>query len=175
MSEWKHRLEITQGDITEEDCDIIVNAANEDLQRGGGVCGAIHRAAGPGLENECLAIGGCPTGEVVMTDAHELHCRKVIHAVGPIYGGGAGQEEADLLASCYLNSLDLCAAEGWRSIAFPSISTGTYGYPVAEASRIAVEAIREGLLENPGIELVRMVCFSAADLEIYEEALRETE
>ncbi len=173
MSDWKSRITLCQGDITDEDCDIIVNAANEDLSRGGGVCGAIHMVAGPGLERACNDIGGCPPGEAVITDAFDLPCKKIIHTVGPIYGGGAGTEEADLLESCYVESLNLCAAEGYTSIAFPSISTGTYGYPLEEACRIALQAVKIALEDLPEITDVRLVCYSYADLEEYEQALVE--
>ena len=173
MAGWKDRLLVLQGDITEEVCDVIVNAANEDLEAGGGVCGAIHLAAGPGLARECRLIGGCPTGEAVMTRAYDLPCRRVIHTPGPIYGGGAGDLEADLLASCYRESLRLAVEEGFTSIAFPSISTGTYGYPIAEACRVALATVREGLLEYPELAEVRLVCYSAGDLAEYERALDE--
>lgn len=170
---WKGLVNIYQGDITDESTDAIVNAANEDLARGGGVCGAIHAAAGPGLEQECLDLGGCATGDAIMTDAYDLPCRKVIHAVGPIYGGGAGSEEADLLASCYLESIRLAAQCGLESISFPNISTGTYGYPVDQACRVALAAVKEGLQENPEITQVSLVCFSAGDFEEYERAMAE--
>ncbi|MCP4291158.1 MAG: macro domain-containing protein [bacterium] len=175
MPNWKAKVTICQGDITDEDCHVIVNAANEDLRRGGGVCGAIHMVAGPELEEACDDIGGCPTGEAVMTDAFDLPCKKVIHAVGPIYGGGAGQEEASLLESCYLESMNLCAAEGFSSIAFPGISTGTYGYPLEEACQIALESVKLGLEENPEITDVRMVCFTLGDLDQYERIFGEME
>lgn len=175
MKNWKEKIYICQGDITDEDTDVIVNAANEDLAHGGGVCGAIHRVAGPGMDRECSDIGGCPPGEVTMTDAYDLPCKKVIHAVGPIYGGGAGDEEADLLASCYYESLNLAAGNGYTSISFPSISTGTYGYPIELACRVALAAVKEGLEENPEILEVKMVCYSGADFEEYEQALEEME
>jgi len=173
MDHWKTKVTICHGDITDEDCQVIVNAANEDLRRGGGVCGAIHMVAGPELEDACNDIGGCPPGEVVMTDAFDLPCEKVIHAVGPIYGGGAGQEEADLLESCYLESMNLCGAEGYSSIVFPCISTGTYGYPLEEACRIALESVKTGLEENPEITDVRMVCYTLGDLDQYERTFQE--
>ena len=174
MSDWKDKIVLMQGDITEQDCDVIVNAANEQLSRGGGVCGAIHDAAGPGLERECMLYGGCSTGEAVMTRAYDLPCRKVIHTVGPIYGGGAGDEEADLLTSCYQESLRLAAEHDMTSIAFPSISTGIYGYPFDEACRVALAALKEGLEENPEIKEVRLVCYSVGDLEDYERIFAET-
>jgi len=170
MSDWKSRFTITRGDITDEDVDVIVNAANEELRRGGGVCGAIHAAAGPGLERECREIGHCPTGEAVVTGAYDLPVRAVIHTVGPVWGGGGGEDEDELLASCYRESIALAATEGHRTIAFPSISTGTYGYPLDRASQVAVRAIKEALEDNPEIAEVRLVCFSAGDLEAYEAA-----
>ncbi|MBD3335017.1 MAG: O-acetyl-ADP-ribose deacetylase [Candidatus Eisenbacteria bacterium] len=173
MNDWKHKLEILEGDITEQECDAIVNAANEQLSPGGGVSGAIHSAAGPELARECAQIGHCATGDAVVTEACDLPCRRVIHTVGPVYGSGAGGEEADLLASCYQTSLDLAASEGLRSIAFPSISTGIYGYPIEEASRIALAAIRDGLDANPEIERVLMVCFSDDDRREYEKTLSD--
>ncbi|MGD9546646.1 MAG: macro domain-containing protein [Candidatus Krumholzibacteriia bacterium] len=173
MGDWKQKVLILEGDITEEACDVIVNAANEDLEPGGGVCGAIHRAAGPALARECRLIGGCPTGEAVMTRAYDLPCRRVIHTPGPIFGGGSGDLEADLLASCYRESLQLAVEEGFTTIAFPSISTGVYGYPIAEACRIALATVREGLQDFPELLEVRLVCYSAGDLEEYERALDE--
>ena len=173
MSAWQDRVTILQDDITCQDTDAIVNAANEQLARGSGVCGAIHAAAGPDLAAACDKIGGCPTGQAVITEAYDLRCRKVIHAVGPVWSGGAGDTEAELLASCYRESLHLAAREGLTSIAFPSISTGIYGYPVDLASRVALRTIAATLAELPAIEEVRLVCFSAGDLSTYEEAWRE--
>jgi O-acetyl-ADP-ribose deacetylase (regulator of RNase III) len=171
MAEWQRKVAVVQGDITDEDCDVIVNAANEELAPGGGVCGAIHRAAGPGLAHECGEIGFCPPGEAVMTGAYDLSCRRVVHAVGPIWGAGAGDEEDDLLASCYTASLRLAADAGFRSIAFPCISTGTYGFPADRACRVALAAVRAGLEEYPGIAEVRLVCWLPTDVELYERAL----
>ncbi len=171
MTSWRTRLSVIQGDITEQAVDVIVNAANERLARGGGVCGAIHAAAGPGLERECRRIGHCPTGEAVATGAYDLPARAVIHTVGPIWGAGGGDEEDELLSSCYRQSIALAAELGHATIAFPSISTGTYGFPVDRASRVAVAAIREALDEHEEIAEVRIVCFSAGDLEAYESAL----
>lgn len=172
MNGWRNRVSIRLGDIVDEDCDIIVNAANEDLTPGGGVCGAIHAAAGPHLASACREIGGCDTGQAVLTDAFDLGCRHVIHAVGPIHGA-CGGAEAELLASCYRESLRLCAAAGCRTIAFPSISTGIYGYPLDEACRIALAAVREGLAAHPVLNEVRLVCFAVGDQEQYETALAE--
>lgn len=171
MTDWKDRVTVIHDDITAQDVDVIVNAANENLARGGGVCGAIFAAAGPGLARECDDIGFCATGEAVATGGHGLSARWIIHTVGPVWGGGGGQEEDELLASCYRESLDLCADLGAASIAFPSIATGTYGFPVERAAPIALAAIRDGLLEHEEIDEVLMVCFSAGDLSAYEEAL----
>jgi O-acetyl-ADP-ribose deacetylase (regulator of RNase III) len=171
MSDWKDRVILTQDDITVQEVDVIVNAANEGLAPGGGVCGAIHAAAGPALAEECAEIGHCGTGEAVATGAHDLPAEHVIHTVGPVWGGGAGLQEEELLASCYRESLDLCAELGGESIAFPSISTGTYAFPVDRAAPIAMAAIRDGLNDHGEIREVRMVCFSAVDLEAYEAAL----
>jgi O-acetyl-ADP-ribose deacetylase (regulator of RNase III) len=173
MSTWRDRLTLIQDDITAQDTDCIVNAANEELRRGGGVCGAIHAAAGPELERACLAIGHCPTGGAVLTGAFALPCRAVIHTVGPVWGGGAGDLEDELLASCYQESLELAASHGHRSIAFPCISTGIYGFPIARASRVALSAIAEALDALPEILEVRVVCYSAEDLAVYEATLDE--
>ncbi len=135
-------IEITRGDITKLDVDAIVNAANERLAFGGGVCGAIFRAAGGDLESECRAIGHCPTGRAVATRGHWLLARHIIHAVGPVWRGG-GHGEPALLASCYRSALGIAADLGLRSIAFPAISTGIYGYPPREAARVAVSVLRE--------------------------------
>ena len=163
-------LEAVQGDITKLAVDAIVNAANSTLLGGGGVDGAIHRAAGPRLLQECRGLGGCPTGEAHITSGYNLPVRFVIHTVGPVWEGGE-RGEAALLRNCYVNSLAIAAREGLRSIAFPSISTGAYGYPIADASRIAVDVTREALESPTTIERVLFVCFSARDLEWYEKAL----
>ncbi|HEY2924822.1 MAG TPA: O-acetyl-ADP-ribose deacetylase [Candidatus Eisenbacteria bacterium] len=164
-------LEAVQGDITTMRVDAIVNAANSTLLGGGGVDGAIHRAAGPELLEECRTLGGCPTGEARITKGYRLPARHVIHTVGPVWHGGkAGEPE--LLRRCYESCLTLARGRDIRSIAFPSISTGAYGYPIDEASRTAVRAVRESLREPSPIELVRFVCFSPRDLSIYQEALR---
>lgn len=163
------RLRALVADITTLDVDAIVNAANDALAPGGGVCGAIHRAAGPELAAACATIGGCPTGEARVTPGFRLPARWVIHAVGPVWhGGGAG--EADLLASAYRSSLRLAGAQGLRSIALPAISTGVYGYPLREAAGVAVRAVRSALEECPGVAEVTFACFSPEALAAYRTA-----
>jgi len=171
VSDWRDRIVVVEGDITVEDCDVIVNAANEALAPGGGVCGAIHRAAGPGLARECAGLGPCPTGEAVMTRAYDLPCRRVVHAVGPVWRAGSGDLEDELLASCYRVSLRLAAGAGFASIAFPCISTGIYGFPPDRACGVALAALREGLAEHREITEVRLVCWLPADAARYEQAL----
>ena len=166
------RLEALQGDITKQAVDAIVNAANTTLLGGGGVDGAVHRAAGPELLKECRRIGGCPTGEARITQGHRLPAKYVIHTVGPVWGGGQRGEPA-LLRSCYVNALRLAAERGLRSIAFPSISMGAYRYPVERAAEIAVTTVRAALGTATSIALVRFVCFSEADLEVYRRLLGE--
>jgi len=167
-------IRIVRGDITQREVDAIVNAANSTLLGGGGVDGAIHRAAGPGLLEECRKLGGCRTGEAKATGAHNIRQSKhIIHTVGPIYGREPGRE-AELLASCYRESLRLATELACRSIAFPSISTGAYGYPIEDASRIALRAIREFLKSNQHpLELVEMTTFSVPDQRMYERAFAE--
>ena len=155
-------IKIIVGDITRFDGDAIVNAANNSLLGGGGVDGAIHRAAGPGLVRECAKLNGCPKGRSKLTDASLLPCRKVIHTVGPVWHGGS-QGEADLLASCYRTALDLAQAHGMQRVAFPCISTGVYGYPKAEAARIALDTIRQHPFEGE----VTICCFSERDSTFY--------
>ena len=166
------RLKVIRGDITRLDVDAIVNAANSKLEGGGGVDGAIHRAAGPELLDECRQLGGCPTGDARITRGYRLPARWVIHAVGPFWSGG-GRREDDLLASCYRRALELAAEHKLRSIAFPSISTGAYRFPVQRAARIAVQTIRAFLAEHPSPEQVTLVTFSQADEEAYRQALAD--
>ncbi|PYP59865.1 MAG: O-acetyl-ADP-ribose deacetylase [Gemmatimonadetes bacterium] len=164
------RLEAFQGDITQQAVDAIVNAANTTLLGGGGVDGAIHRAAGPELLEECRQIGGCPTGEARITRGYRLPARYVIHTVGPVWSGG-GRGEPELLRGCYENALRLARGHGVASVAFPSISTGAYRYPIEQAASVAVEAVRRELREPGPVELVRFVCFSAGDLQVYRRLL----
>jgi len=155
---------LKRGDITQEDVDVIVNAANTGLRGGGGVDGAIHRAAGPGVMAECRKIGGCPTGRAVMTGAGDLKAKKIIHTAGPVWGGGE-RGEAGSLKDCYENSFRLAREAGLKSIAFPAISTGVYGYPIEEAARIALAA---GRAFEKDFDEVRFICFSDRDLEVYQ-------
>lgn len=165
-------VSLVKGDITLEETDAIVNAANSQLAGGGGVDGAIHRAGGPLIMEECRKIGGCPTGSAVMTTGGSLKARYVIHTVGPIYRDGS-HGEPDLLRSAYRSSLDLALKKGLKSISFPSISTGAYGYPVEEASKIAISATIEFIRQNKGLDLVRFVLFSENDLTTYSHALEK--
>ncbi|MEM3004276.1 MAG: O-acetyl-ADP-ribose deacetylase [Candidatus Bathyarchaeia archaeon] len=170
------KLRLIQGDITDQDVDAIVNAANPSLLGGGGVDGAIHRKAGPKILEECRRIRseqwpeGLPTGKAVMTSGGNLKARYVIHTVGPIWrGGGAG--ERDLLADAYRNSLELAVLKGLRTVSFPSISTGAYGYPIEEAAKIAVKTVKDFLEQKADtLREVNFVLFTASDLKIYEEA-----
>src|SRR5881296_457281 len=162
------RIEAVQGDITAQAVDAIVNAANTTLLGGGGVDGAIHRAAGPELLEECRALGCCPTGEARITKGYRLPANYVIHTVGPVWSGGR-RGEPELLRNCYVKSLRLANEHGITSVAFPSISTGAYRYPIGQAARIALETVREALSKPTSVELVRFVCFSAGDLEVYRQ------
>ena len=163
-------IEAIKGDITQQRLDAIVNAANTTLLGGGGVDGAIHRTAGPELLEECRTIGGCPTGEARITRGYRLPAKYVIHTVGPVWGGGKGREP-ELLRNCYVNSLRLANEQGIESVAFPSISTGAYRYPIAQAAKLAVETVREELSNTTSVHLVRFVCFSAGDFAVYEKLL----
>ncbi|MCA9030448.1 MAG: O-acetyl-ADP-ribose deacetylase [Planctomycetaceae bacterium] len=167
------RIQLVQGDITTLDVEAVVTAANSGLMGGGGVDGAIHRAAGPELLQACRKLGGCPTGEARMTPGFQLHAKYVIHAVGPIWDGG-GYGEAELLRSAYTSSLALARQHDVRSIAFPCISTGVYGFPKEQACEIAITAVQNWLTENTLPERVTFCCFGDDDYAMYERRLNES-
>jgi len=164
-------LEIVRGDITQQDTEAIVNAANKRLAPGGGVAGAIHRAAGPELWDECQNLDGCETGEAKISAGYRLKARHVVHTVGPVYNN-TPQNAVDL-ENCYLNSLRLAKENGIRSIAFPAISTGIFGYPLQEAAEISLRAVINFLQQNSSPDLVRFVLFGANDFQVYEETLQK--
>ena len=166
-----HRLQVIVADITTLDVDAIVNAANRSLLGGHGVDGAIHRAAGPELLAECRSLGGCRVGEAKITQGYKLKARHVIHTVGPVWQGGAAGED-DLLAACYANALALARAHGLRSLAFPAISTGAYGFPSDRAARIAVKTVADRLAGDSHFAQVLLCCFSRASAALHEEARR---
>jgi O-acetyl-ADP-ribose deacetylase (regulator of RNase III) len=164
------RIELVQGDITKQEVDAIVNAANSSLLGGGGVDGAIHRAGGPAILDECRLLGGCDTGDAKATTAGELGARHVIHTVGPVWRGG-DEGEPELLASCHRRALEVADELGCRTLAFPAISTGVYGYPVELAGEIALGTTHQELAKHPQIDEVRFVLFSDAHLEAFRQHL----
>lgn len=164
-------IEVIEADITTLDVDAIVNAANKSLLGGGGVDGAIHRAAGPDLKEECRGLGGCETGEAKITKGYALPAHHVIHTVGPVWGGGESGEDS-LLAACYRNALDLARSHGARSIAFPAISTGAYGFPPQRAAEIAVTTVRTWLEGHDDMDRVVFCCFGAESKQLHETALK---
>jgi O-acetyl-ADP-ribose deacetylase (regulator of RNase III) len=167
-------IEVVKGDITQQDVDAIVNAANTTLLGGGGVDGAIHRAAGPELLKECKTLGGCHTGNAKLTKGYALKAKWVIHTVGPVWSGGK-HGEREKLTSCYERAMSLAAENGIESIAFPSISTGAYRYPIEEAARIAVDTVRECVAAETSVRFVRFVSFSDSDFDIYRSLLEGSE
>ena len=164
------KIEIRQGDITRLEVDAIVNAANTKLLGGGGVDGAIHRAAGPELLEECRTIGGCPTGEARITGGYNLPAGHVIHTVGPVYSGRP--QDSRLLASCYINSLTLAVENDLKTIAFPAISCGVYGYPIEDACKIAVDTSIEFLARHPSLQKVIFILFSEKDIAVYQNYIK---
>ena len=169
----KTRIKVLCADITTLEVDAVVNAANTSLLGGGGVDGAIHRAAGPELLEECRRLGGCPTGEAKITGGYHLPANHVIHTVGPVWQGGSSGE-ADLLERCYRHSLEVAVEHGLASVAFPSVSTGAYRFPVEKAAGIAVRAIGNFLQDHPGMDVI-LCCFSESDRDVYRNALERWE
>ena len=167
------RLELIEGDITKQDTEAIVNAANPSLLGGGGVDGAIHRAAGPELLEECRTLGGCQTGDAKITKGYRLKAKHVVHTVGPVYHREGPERAAELLASAYRRSLEVASENSVRSVSFPSISTGAYGYPMEEAAPIALQSVFNYLESHTDIELVRFVLFGSRAYQVYEKALQE--
>ena len=167
-------LRAIQADITTISVDAIVNAANSSLLGGGGVDGAVHRAAGPDLVHECRLLGGCNPGDAKVTKGYRLKARYIIHTVGPVWQGGE-RGESKLLASCYQRSVEIANSKGLTSLAFPSISTGIYGYPVELAATVAIKTIRSAALSAPDLREVILCCFTAGDLTVYEKALNESD
>jgi O-acetyl-ADP-ribose deacetylase (regulator of RNase III) len=172
MADTRERVGVVQQDITTLEVDAIVNAANSSLLGGGGVDGAIHRAAGPELVEECRTLGGCPPGQAKMTRGYRLKARYIIHTVGPVWYGG-NYDEDEVLASCYRNSLSLALERGLKSVAFPAISTGIYGFPVERAARIAAREVRQFLEKHDLPEQALLVCFSDAALQEFTAAVDE--
>ena len=166
------KIELALGDITKLKVDAIVNAANTTLLGGGGVDGAIHRAAGPELLVECRGIGGCPTGEARITKAYRLPAKHVIHTVGPVWRGGKTNEK-ELLRNCYRNSMKLADENGVKTIAFPSISTGAYGFPIERAAPIALQVVHENLQTLKNLDKVIFMCFSQSDYDVYEKSMKQ--
>jgi len=169
----KSRLELVEGDITKQDTEAIVNAANPSLLGGGGVDGAIHRAAGPQLLEECRTLGGCQTGDAKITKGYRLKAKYVIHTVGPVYHREGPERAAELLASAYRRSLEVASENNIRSVSFPSLSTGAYGYPMEEAAPIALQTVINYLETHTDMELVRFVLFGHSAYQVYEKALKE--
>lgn len=168
----KDRIELIKADITTLKIDAIVNAANNSLLGGGGVDGAIHRTAGHALLEECRTLNGCPTGQAKITKGYQLPARHVIHTVGPVWHGGKSNEEG-LLAACYRNSLQLAEANNLKSIAFPNISTGVYGFPIVPAAKIAIREVKEFLKNNETFEKVVFSCYDYDNYELYKELLEK--
>lgn len=164
-------LELTKGDITQQETDAVVNAANKRLAPGGGVAGAVHRAAGDGLWEECKKLGGCETGEAKITSGHNLKAPWIIHTVGPVYSGS--EQDPKLLAASYRNSLKLAEEKGLQSISFPALSTGAFGYPAEAAARVALETVLSFIKEGTELQLIRFVLFDNPSLDVHERMLEE--